>query len=605
MRAMLILLLLIATAAPASARSVVVTEHARTMLIAENDAVAPGGAVTLVFSQRLQDGWHVYWKNPGDSGLPLSFEWTLPDGFTAGAIKYPAPHRIPVGPLVNFGHEGAPKFLVDITAPASARAGEAVRIGLSATWLICADICVPETAVFTLDLPVADDPKANGEGARLAALARNDEPVAFPGAATFSVNRDDITIDITGAGALLADGFFFPDQEGVVEPAAPQKARSVRGGLRLVAKAGFAGDTLSDTEILRGVVAGDGESGTFAYEIEAVRSAGGAPSTGAPGLAGLLVAAFLGGALLNLMPCVFPILFVKAAHLAEVAGKHHAVQVRHGILYTVGVVVTFLLLGAVLLALRAGGESLGWGFHLQSPVVVSLSAFVLFAVGLNFAGVFSIGESLQGVGSGLAGRSGDLGSFLTGALAVFVAAPCVGPFLTAPIGAAAVLPALPALSIFLAMGLGLAAPYLMVSTLPGLSRRLPRPGPWMARFRLLLSFPVFAASAFFVWVLAQQTSGAGLAAALAGLVLIALAAVLWTWAKADDRAPLRVASLLVLAVVAGLLLVVRSAPAGVSSARSYDEALSVAFDPADIEDRRAAGETIFIDFTAAWCVTCQ
>ncbi|MEZ5916102.1 MAG: protein-disulfide reductase DsbD family protein [Parvularculaceae bacterium] len=590
MRALLILLLLIVAVAPASARSVAITDHARSMLIAENDAVAPGGSVTLVFSQQLQDGWHVYWKNPGDSGLPLSCEWTLPAGFAAGEIAYPAPHRIPVGPLVNFGHEGEPKFLVDITAPASARRGDTARIELSATWLICADICVPETAEFTVDLPIADNPAANREGARLAVLARDDEPVVFPGTAKFSLNRGDITIDLAGADKSLAGGFFFPDLGGVIEPAAPQQTRSVRGGLRLVAQAGYAGDTLSDTEILRGVVAGEGEGGPFAYEVSAVRGAGGAASTGAPGLAGLLLAAFLGGALLNLMPCVFPILFVKAAHLAEVAGKHHGVQVRHGILYTLGVVATFLLLGAVLLALRAGGESLGWGFHLQSPVVVSLSAFVLFAVGLNFAGVFSIGESLQGVGSGLAGRSGDLGSFLTGALAVFVAAPCVGPFLTAPVGAAAVLPALPALSIFLAMGLGLAAPYLMVSTLPGLSRRLPKPGPWMARFRLLLAFPVFAASAFFVWVLAQQTGGAGLAAALAGLVLIALAAVLWTWAKANDRAPLRVASVLVLAAVAGLLLVVRSAPAGMSSSARNGEAASVAFDPADIEARRAAGE---------------
>ncbi len=271
---------------------------------------------------------------------------------------------------------------------------------------------------------------------------------------------------------------------------------------------------------------------------------------------------------------------------------------RHGVLYALGVVSTFAALGGLLLALRAGGEGLGWGFHLQSPIVVGLSAYVLFAVGLNLSGAFHVGSSLQNVGSGLvAGKSGDLTAFLTGVLAVFVAAPCVGPFLTAPVGAAATLPAISGLAIFVAMGLGLAAPYVALSFWPGARRMLPKPGLWMERFRQALSFPVFAAAAYFLWVLTAQTGVRGLALALAGLILVALAARIWEWGKHARWGAIGAA----LALVAATAPVVMLKPVEAAATRSG----AIAFDPADVARRRAAGEAIFIDFTAAWCVTCQ
>jgi len=584
---------LTASAWPAMA-SIVVTDHAQTRIVPELDGVAPGGAVTLAFSQQLEDGWHVYWKNPGDSGLPLDFKWTLPEGASAGGIDYPAPHRIPIGPLVNFGHQGAPIFLTSVTAPANATIGSSMEIGLEATWLICADICVPETGAFSLSVPIVEAPSVNVDATDLFAKARAAMPAAFQGEASFSVSGDKLTLQISGV-ELASDAYFFPATPNISEPAAIQKFARRGGAETLTIKGGNALSSLGET--LEGVIAiGDADE-ERAYSLTARRAAK-PVATGAGGsLAGLLAAAFLGGALLNLMPCVFPILFVKAASMAKSASGDRRAMRRHGLLYAGGVVVSFAALGGFLLALRAGGEEIGWGFHLQSPAVIALSAYVLFAVGLNFAGVFHIGSSLQNIGSGLVdGKDGDLPAFLTGVLAVVVASPCVGPFLTAPVGAAVVLPPARGFSIFIAMAAGLAAPYLALSFAPGLSRALPKPGPWMVRFRQALSLPVFAAAAYFLWVLFVQTGQRGLALGLAGLVAMAAAAMLWEWGRKTPCA--RAGALVALALAFVPLAFARPAAAAAKEG-------IIAFDPAEIAAFREAGKPVFIDFTAAWCVTCQ
>lgn len=594
MKALLSAVVLALTASPSFAFPVV-TDHARSELVPESGGVAPGGAITLAFAQQLEDGWHVYWKNPGDSGLPLEFVWTLPEGAAAGPIDYPAPHPIPIGPLVNFGHEGAPVFLTSVTAPADAEIGSTLDISLDATWLICADICVPETGSFSLSIPVAAAPEADPAATDLFARARAAMPRPFGGAATFSVSGEKLSLRLAGAPPG-GKAYFFPEISGASDPAAAQKVSRSGDDLKIDIKAGpEAGDI---GERLDGVVSIDGADGEQSFSLSASRLAGAdAPSTPAGSLLGLLAAALIGGAILNLMPCVFPILFVKAASMAKSAAGDRGEMRRHGLLYGAGVIATFAALGGLLLALRAGGEEIGWGFHLQSPAVIIFSAYVLFAVGLNFAGVFHVGSSLQDVGSGLvAGRDGDLAAFMTGVLAVFVAAPCVGPFLTAPIGAAAVLPPLEGMSIFIAMAAGLAAPYVALSFSPALANALPKPGPWMERFRQVLSFPVFAAAAYFLWVLSAQAGQFGLALGLAGLLAVAFAARLWEWGKASKA--VRIAALVsLLAALAPVMLVKPAAAAAVAG--------KIAFDPADIEARRAAGEPVFIDFTAAWCVTCQ
>lgn len=598
--------LLFALLAPAAAQSVAVTEHARSELLAERNGVAPGGTVRLALHQVLEDGWHVYWKNPGDSGLPLETVWTLPEGASAGAVDYPAPHRISVGPLVNYGHEGDPAFLATLTAPASAVIGSTFDIGLEATWLICADICVPETGVFSLSLPVLAEPAANSDAAAIFAAADAAAPV--PAEAAYNSAEGEIVIEAAAPGAEATGAYFFPEADNLVAPSAAQRFER-RGEVVRVSMPALK----APEGALKGVLSVDTATGAKNFAVAATpdraiaidappAARATAPAPALQSLPGLLLAAFLGGAILNLMPCVFPILFVKAAAFAA-AGAEAKTMRRHGTLYAAGVVSTFAVLGATLIALRAAGEGLGWGFHLQSPVVIALSAYVLFAVGLNLAGAFTVGQGFQNFGGGvLASAKGDAAAFLTGVLAVFVAAPCVGPFLTAPVGAAALLPPAGGMAIFIAMALGLAAPYVALSFSPALARRLPKPGAWMERFRQLLAFPVFAASAYFIWVLSAQTGRAGLALALTGLVLLALAARLWEWGRTGGAA--RAAAIAALAAAVIPVALLRPANA-VAAQAGYAIGEAVPFDAADVERRRADGEPLFIDFTAAWCVTCQ
>lgn len=605
------------------------TEYASSIFRAEHAAFVPGRTTWLAFSQKLEPGWHVYWKNPGDSGLALDLRWRLPEGFSAGEVVYPTPERIPVGPLANFGHHGAPVFLVPVSVDDSVATGAAAEISVDATWLICEEICVPEEGAFTLAMPVAPLADADPAGAALVAAARAAAPEALSGDAVFAARPDRLILSLDApegfSGAEPKQPlFFFPEAEGLIEPAAEQVISIAEGRITVSMAPGFAYDA-DGIETLSGVIAEvAAESGAppRGYALAASREdalapaiAGSSDNAGrASGAAGgnlglLLAAAFFGGVLLNVMPCVFPVIFIKAASLMNSAqGAGVGAARRHGVLYTTGVVATFAAIGGALLALRAGGEQLGWGFHLQSPVIVALSAYVLFLVGLNLSGVFEIGENLQGAGAGLASKSGDLGAFFTGALAVLVAAPCIGPLLSAPMGAAVMLPAAWGMAIFIAMALGLAAPYLVVSFAPALGRRLPKPGAWMKIFKQALAFPVFAAAAYFLWVLAQQTGGAGLATALGGAVLLAFAAWAFQLSKGEGLRAVILRAAAALAALFALAPVFQMSPATVAVARAggaHGALDAVPFDAAMIDAYRAEGRPVFVDFTAAWCVTCQ
>ena len=523
----------------------VLTEHAETALVAEQAGFAPGETLWFALHQQLEDGWHVYWKNPGDSGLPLTLDWTLPDGFVAGDPVYPTPERIPVGPIANYGFHGEPVFLLPVTASTAVEPGTEVAIALRATWLICEEICVPEDGTFSLSLPAAADPEPALDGAVLAARARREAPAPFDGDATFQASADALVLALPAPEGVGKDAYFFSEREGLVEPAAAQSVSVKDGMLTIAMKPGF--DYRPEAiGRLTGVLASSDRRPSRGFRIEAASETAAAStavaagktvqsSVGPGGVAFLFAAALFGGVLLNIMPCVFPVIFIKAASLMNSVHADRGAVRRHGLLFAAGVLASFALLGGALLALRAGGAQLGWGFHLQSPMVVALSAYVLFLVGLNLSGVFEVGESLQGAGGDLAARGGDWGAFFTGVLAVVVAAPCIGPLLTAPVGAAAFLPPAFGMGIFLLMGLGLALPYLALSFSPTLGRFLPRPGPWMAVFKQALAFPVFAAAAYFLWVLAQQAGSEGLAKALGGAVMLALAAWLFQLSKGDGR----------------------------------------------------------------------
>ena len=609
------LIALVVSAAGARAQTAIENEYTRTEVTPEAMGFAPGETLWFAIRQEIQPGWHVFWTNPGDAGLPLRLDWTLPQGFAAGEIIHPVPQFIPVGPLASYAHEGAPVFLVPVTAPADAAPGSNVDIVIDASWQTCEEICVPEEGRFSFSLPVLETSSPAPSHRVVFSLARAKLPEAFEADATMTAEGADYVLTLDAPENFDAkNAFFFAGPEGVVSPPAPQEMEVSDGVLRIAMQPGWI--ERYEEKTFPGLLKFGEGAGSRALALTAdvpaplVKPAPVSKVTpgDAPGLPLLLLFAFLGGALLNVMPCVFPVVFIKAASFMQSA-REHPQRVRvHGLLYMAGVLATFLLMGGVLLALRAGGAQFGWGFHLQSPWVVALSAYVLLLVGLNLAGLFSAGEGLAGAGEGLASKKGGAGAFFTGALAVVVAAPCIGPLLSAPMGAALLLPPLAGLAIFAMLGLGLAAPYLLLSFVPGLARRLPKPGPWMAVFKQALSFPVFAAAAYFLWVLAQQTTGAGLGVVLTGAVLLAFAAWAYEKSKADGGPAfiLRIVSAAAAVIaLAPLMRLEAAAPVSSASERGYGAIIAEPYSAAALDAYRAEGRPVFIDFTAAWCVTCQ
>ncbi len=622
------------------------TGQAESLLISEGVFV-PGQTTWFALHQKLAEGWHVYWKNPGDSGLPLVMEWTLPEGFEVGEIEYPRPERIPVGPLVNFGFHHDPIFLIPVTVPEDAIIGEVIEFDVKAEWLICADVCIPEGATFSqsgvvfeesfgfesLDLEQLGIPSDKDVIFRDARAAL---PSSFQGDALFGAAQDALYLQAELNEENPSDVFFFPEAEGVVVSAADQPVMVKDGKAVLTLKPDFEYDAAT-IETLAGVLtyvdavgehhaydltASRNDDKVFATLPQAVAPVGGQTLSGGgnTALAGggqqaislplLLVMAFFGGIILNVMPCVFPILFIKASSLMNSAQEDRATIVRHGWLYTIGVLATFAAIGGLLLILRAQGERLGWGFHLQSPFIVLLSSYVLLLVGLNLAGVFHVGTSVQGVGQGLTSKQGGWGSFFTGALAVLVAAPCIGPLLSAPMGAAVLLPPFWGMMIFMLMAFGLAFPYLLLSLVPGLGRMLPKPGAWMDIFKQLLSFPVFAAAAYFLWVMAAQTGPSGLAVGLIGALLLAAAAWAFELSKSGGTRDWMVRGAAMLLVLGAIIPARGLTPVATTNvtkdgASHGSIAGAIAFDQAKIAELNASGQDVFVDFTAAWCVTCQ
>ncbi|WDI33218.1 protein-disulfide reductase DsbD family protein [Hyphococcus flavus] len=584
--------------------------------MAETSGFVPGETAWFAVKQELRPGWHVFWVNPGDAGLPLELDWSLPQGFSAGEILHPAPEYIPVGPLASYAHEGAPVFLIPVTAPQDAQVGDVVDVAIDARWQICEEICVPEEGRFSFSVPVVETSTKDPKVQQIFSTARAALPDKLSKPVKFSVLGGDYVLQFSPPNEFSAtNAFFFAEPEGLVEPSAPQTISLEDGAANIAMKPGWI--DRYDGDALRGVltftdVGGGRRTFSLIADVPApiVKPSDGgaiAQTQSTPDVLLLLVLAFLGGVILNVMPCVFPIVFIKAASFMRSAQKNSAAVRRDGVLYTAGVLATFLAVGGALLLLRAGGEQLGWGFHLQSPWVVALSAYVLFLVGLNLAGVFAIGESLAGSGETLAGKGGAAGSFFTGALAVVVAAPCIGPLLSAPIGAAILLPPAFGMLIFLALGLGLAAPYLVLSFAPGLGRLLPKPGGWMATFKQVLAFPVFAAAAYFLWVLSQQASTVGLGAVLAGLIFMAFAAWSFEYSRREGRGAfiLRILSALAVLLAVAPLFRLEAAASAAQRVDKYGAMTAEPFSKEALDAYRASGVPVFVDFTAAWCVTCQ
>ncbi len=612
------------------AATVVTTPQVRAELVAHApQGIVPGQPVWLGLEIRHQPHWHTYWKNPGDSGLPTTLQWTLPAGVEAGDITWPTPQRLPFGPLVNYGYEDRLLLPVPLAIPAGFDA-PTLDVSLRADWLVCKDVCIPESGEFRLSLPARAS--VGGEHAQAFADAQARVPQPLPAArATSRFEGEALALTFEGLpeawrGRELT---FFSEAEGVIDHAAAQPARwdgarwtvSVPLSSQRSESPSRFGAVLVAAGEARGVqvnidVAGPWPKPGAAGAVQAAAAGPGDPSggeaaagraTSAPiGLVAALVLAFGGGLLLNLMPCVFPVLSLKVFGFAAHAHDRRAL-LAGGLAYTAGVVLSFLALAGLLLALRAGGEQLGWGFQLQSPVVVAALALLFTLIGLNLAGVYAFGSVLP---SGLAtarARHPVVDSLLTGVLAVAVASPCTAPFMGASLGLAMTLPTAQALAVFAALGLGMALPYLAASAWPGLARRLPRPGAWMQTFKVVMAFPMFATVVWLAWVLGQQSGIDAVAALLA--LLLAVAFAVWALGSPMLGRTARVGlgstavALLAAALAWGGPLLLTSTPA--QAATPAADARWQPWDAARVAELRAQGTPVFVDFTAAWCVTCQ
>ena len=585
---------LVALAMPAQALESAPVRSARltATLVSNTDAVTPGQPFRLGLRLRMAPGWHTYWQNSGDAGAPPELTLTLPEGVTAGPIAWPTPHRLPEGPVMTYGYTNEVLLPLTITPGAGP-----LHIEAAATWLVCERICVPEEGRFVLDLPSGR--AAPSAEAALFAAADSQVPRPSPFEARIA---PDGTLSLAGAGlssATVRDAWFFPAIAGVIEHAAPQTLDVRDGVVALALKPGAA---FAPASALAGVVVlrdpGGQES---SLQIEA--TPGPAAMPGTP-LAQTLLLAMLGGLILNLMPCVFPVLAMKAMAIARMSGAERGAVRGHALSYTAGVLLAFGALGMALLGIRAAGGAAGWGFQFQSPAFVAGLAWVLFGVGLNLSGVYGVGSRLAGAGQGLAAQGGHAGSFFTGLLAVVVATPCTAPFMGAAIAAGLAAPPAVTLAVFLAMGLGLASPYAVLAIAPGIARALPRPGRWMDVLKGALAFPMYGAAAWLVWVVSLQAGPSGVLATVAGLVLVALAAWSLGLAQAAGRRGRRLGGSVALAAALGAIaLLTGIATTPIATAQAATEGTEP-FSATRLAALRAEGRPVFVNMTAAWCVTC-
>ncbi len=599
----------------ASAQSVVVTEHVRAeLLVYAPNGAAPAESVWLGLAIEHQPHWHTYWKNPGDSGLPTTLSWQLPDTVSAGEIQWPTPKQLPFGPLLNYGYDDQLLLPVTFTLPADFQSD--LQVKLRADWLVCKEICIPESGEFSLRLP-ASTPMTTHASKFDAAAAL--VPVELSHAAvTGRIDGQMLVVDIDGLPSAFQqkDLQFFAEIGGVIDHAA--KLAQHWQGARWTARIPLSTQRSESPALMPAVLTVPGAARGVRVQVPVAEWTMSAPAVGmasdaaptatAPITTSFLLAlglALLGGVLLNLMPCVFPVLSLKVLDFAD-AGHDRRSRIHGGLAYTAGVVGSFVALASLLILLRAGGEQFGWGFQLQSPTFVALLAVLFTLIGLNLAGVFEFASVLPSRIGTLRARHPTLDHALTGALAVAVASPCTGPFMGVALGAALTLPAAQSLTVFAALGLGMALPYLTLSLVPALASRLPRPGVWMLRLKVLMAFPMFATVIWLLWVLGQQVGIDGVAGLMG--VLLALAFAAWVIGAPDlgrrERIGFSTLAVIVLAATIAWAL------PGIHTSTNALAATSTAtrWQPWSLPAQtqaRALGRPVFVDFTAAWCITCQ
>ncbi len=582
-------------------------EHLTAELTTLSPSINPGGTVQAGLVLTLEEKWHVYWRNAGDSGQPPRVTWTMPAGITAGPLQFPAPSRLPLGPLMDFGYEDAVAFPITLKAAKEVKPGP-LHLDARVDWLVCSSTCIPGRAHLGLNLtvvtaPVTPLPPVGALGASLALL-----PLNPPAGTKFTVvgGSKDFVLTLMTSSAI-EDAEFYPDEPDQIDNAADQDVTTIPGGVQLRIPRFVDPETKKVgalPKVLHGVFK---LSDKLSYQVSAAVVAGEVPEGGAPANASGLTLplavglAFVGGIILNLMPCVFPVLFLKGLALVQSSQEERGRLRAHGLVYTLGILVSFWVIVAVLLVLRAGGNQAGWGFQLQSPTFIAVLALGLFFFALSLAGQFDLGLSLTSVGGGLAQKQGYAGSFFTGVLATIVATPCTAPLMGAAIGFALAQSAAVTFAIFTALGLGLATPYLALSFQPSWTRVLPRPGAWMEVLKQLTAIPLFLTVAWLLWVYgnlytSSTTPSQGVDREfwlIVGLVVLSVAG----WAL--GRWPARTGSTLaacLLVVAAVALPLYQKKDMTLAWAPYTKEALTAA---------RASGRPVFIDFTAAWCLSCR
>lgn len=576
-------------------------------LIADKAQVEGGDTITIGIQETIKPKWHVYWVNPGDSGEPTKVSWSGLSGLDVQDIQWPVPHKLPLGPLTNYGYEGEVTLLQDITLPRTLPDGP-ITLTADITLLVCEEICIPEIhqAQITLNDGGSSHPVEIAE-------ARNALPLPVSWEAEYYTEDGNIHFKIntenTASFEKIDSIELFPYEGGLIANAAKPEAYFVEGGLMIEQPKGeLKASDIPETKAVIAYLDKDGNRKAIevdanynkAAEAMAIAAASPQDNNKEIGLIGALVSALIGGLILNLMPCVFPVLSLKALSLVNSKNHDEREAKMHGVAYTVGVIASFLVIAGILIALKSGGAQIGWGFQLQNPIVVAVLAYLLFLVGLNLAGFFEVSAGrLANVGSSLANKNGISGSFFTGILATAVATPCTAPFMAAALGYTLTQPAPVALLVFATLGFGLALPFLLLTFIPALRTALPRPGAWMETFKQFLAFPMFGFAAWLISVLSHQADSLSVMLTLLGLVALSFA--IWAWQK-KARAVAIIGLLLALAPLTTIKAT--TTPEMVMSTMTEGQNW-IAFSDAAFTEALQNPAPVFVNMTAAWCITCK
>lgn len=574
--------------------------HVQSRLVADRLTAAPGQTVTVAIEQQIEPGWHTYWSNPGDAGLATTAKWQLPSGWQAGPILWPYPKREQTGPLMDYGYEGKAWLLVDLSVPKDAKAGK-YDLSADVDWLVCREVCVPESGHLTLTLFV--DAAGSVPDAVLAeqfAAARAKLATRSPWPVHYAKTDKGLELVVAAPGLTGASqpvsAVFFPAKAGLITGIAPQNLRFTKDGLvlGLTASPRFTGGKLDGVLVL---TSKDGSVQALSVDAPiGAAAAGDAPL----GLIVAMLFAFLGGLILNIMPCVLPVLAMKVLAMAR-AGTSRGHARAESLAYGLGAIASFVALGLLLAVLREAGAMIGWGFQLQQPIVVAGLALLFLAVGLNLSSVYEINPVTAG--DSLTRKSGLSGAFFTGVLAVAVAAPCSAPFMASAVGFGATQGVGTAFGVFAALGIGFAFPFLLIAAFPGTCKYLPKPGNWMVTLKHWLAVPIYATVIWLIWVLAKQVPLAGLIIVIAALVLAGV--TLWLWGRGYGKAALAALVLTLAAVVAAGFTGVGLAgnTAGKSDAQAFN-GLGEVYSAQKLETYRKAKRPVFVDASASWCITC-